>query len=145
MISHDLRSSAPMWKKEKKQTSSMISFMYLEEAMATPGNLIIEGEHLFPVIWKKRLFVFWLNIVEKAEEVDKNKDLVAISKDKWGEHAKVKATITMCWGEYYKGKWTSPKSTELHNPIVIGNHSVFEANKILLFARKEKNPPLSER
>ena len=108
-------------------------------------SLNIEGEHLFPVIWKKRLFVFWLNIVEKAEEVDKNKDLVAISKDKWGEHAKVKATITMCWGEYYKGKWTSPKSTELHNPIVIGNHSVFEANKILLFARKEKNPPLSER
>ena len=108
-------------------------------------SLNIEGEHLFPVIWKKRLFVFWLNIIEKAEEVDKSKDLVTISKDKWGDHSKVRASITMCWGEYYKGKWTSPKSTEVHDPIVIGNHTKFEPNKLLLFARKEKNPPLSER
>lgn len=108
-------------------------------------SLNIDGEHLFPVIWKKRLFVFWLSIVEKVEEVDKGKDLVAISKDKWGDHSKVSASISMCWGEYYKGKWTSPKSTELQNPIVIGNHSKFEPNKLLLHARKEKNPPLSER
>ncbi|MBC7826536.1 MAG: hypothetical protein H7122_02230 [Chitinophagaceae bacterium] len=108
-------------------------------------TLNIEGEHLFPVIWKKRLFVFWLSIVEKAEQVDKSKDLVEISKDTWGNHSKISASISMCWGEYYKGKWTSPKSTEPQQPIVIGNHSVFEPYKILLFVRKEKNPPLSER
>src|SRR5215213_5666415 len=134
-----------MSRKGKRAISTMIFFTYLEEPMEVQGNIFIEGEHLFPVIWKKRLFVFWLIIVEKAEQVDKNKDLVAISKDKWGTHSKVSASISMCWGEYYKGKWTSPKSTELHSPIVIGNHSLFEPYKILLYVRKEKNPPLSER
>ena len=108
-------------------------------------TLNIEGDHLFPVMWKKRLFVFWLSIVEKTEEVDKSADMVAISKDDWGEHSKTSASVSMCWGEYYKGKWTSPKSTEPQSPIVLGGHDRFEPYKILLFVRTEKKPPLSER
>jgi len=36
-------------------------------------NLNIEGEHIFPIIWRKRLFVFWLGIFEKPAEDDSSK------------------------------------------------------------------------
>ena len=48
----------------------------------------------------------------------------------------------MCWGEYYKGKWTSPKSTELKKPMVITYLSSFESDKLLIYGRKDivENP-----
>ena len=51
----------------------------------------------------------------------------------------------MSWGEYYKGKWTSPKSTEMTDPIRIENLSVFEPNNLLLYAKKVKPENKSER
>jgi hypothetical protein len=110
-------------------------------------GLNIEGDHIFPVIWKSRLFLFWLNVIDKATESgSREKSPQGISTDAWGINARKNIEINMCWGEYYKGKWTSPKSSDLSKPIMIKNVASLNPKDILLYARKEKpDPKVSER
>lgn len=108
-------------------------------------SLNIEGEHVFPVVWKRRLFLFWLSFFEKPVNPDSNKKPKDMGDERWGNNSKLNVEITMGWGEYYKGKWTSPKSTEITAPVRIENLSVFEPNNILLYAKKVKPANKSER
>ncbi|MDQ1353100.1 MAG: hypothetical protein QG657_3406, partial [Acidobacteriota bacterium] len=116
-------------------------------------SVTIEGDYIFPVIWKSRLFVFWLNIVEKPAEAEKTNTaepegvtFQGMSETKWKNNAKKNVEINMCWAEYYKGKWTSPKSSDLKNPVKINEVPSFNAKDILLYARKKKiNDKASER
>lgn len=104
-------------------------------------GLNIEGDHLYPVIWKSRLFLFWLNVVVKATDSKRNENLNDMAKEQWGTNALKNVEINMVWGEYYHGKWTSPKSSDLKNPVTIPNVPVFDASNILLYARKEQRDP----
>ncbi|PSL45405.1 virulence plasmid A protein [Chitinophaga niastensis] len=99
-------------------------------------SMHIEGDNIFPVIWKDRLFVFWLNAVEKAKEENRDQHPRDMADHNWGESVKKDVEINFCWGEYYKGKWTSPKSSELKEPVVIKDLLSFDARNILLYARK---------
>ncbi len=101
-------------------------------------GLNIEGDDIMPVIWRKQLFIFWVNIIEKASEGDRSKDAQTISNEPWGNHARRNVEVNICWGEYYKGKWTSPKSTEMKRPMIIKNLASFDSNKLLIFGKKEK-------
>jgi hypothetical protein len=105
-------------------------------------SLNIEGEHIFPIVWRKRLFVFWLNIFEKPLQADRAKNAQTISNEPWGNHAKINVEVNMCWGEYYKGKWTSPKSTDLNRPMILKNLPSFHGDWMKLYGRKEtvENP-----
>lgn len=107
-------------------------------------TLNIEGEHIYPVVWKRRLFLFWLNFFEKPAEVA-NAAPKIIGDNPWKNNAKINVEISMSWGEYYKGKWTSPKSTEITEPIKLNGLSVFEPNNVLLYAKKVKPLNKSER
>lgn len=109
-------------------------------------TLQIEGDLVFPVIWKQQLFVFWLSPVRKPEGADSSKDPQTLGGEPWGSSAKISAELNICWGEYYKGKWTSPKSSELTQAIRLTGMSVFEPEKIFIAARTEKpSPDVSER
>jgi hypothetical protein len=101
-------------------------------------TLNIEGEHVFPVIWRKRLFLFWLTILEKPVEVMRSRTPQGMGGEPWGDHSKVNVEVTMNWGEYYKGKWTSPKSGELTRPVAINNLYFFRPNALFFHVRKEK-------
>ncbi|HKI88224.1 MAG TPA: neuraminidase-like domain-containing protein [Draconibacterium sp.] len=105
-------------------------------------NLNIEGDDVFPIIWRKQLFIFWLNIVEKATEGDRSKNAQTISNEAWGNHAKRNVEVNICWGEYYKGKWTSQKSTDLKKPMIITGLDYFDSNKLLVYGKNElvENP-----
>jgi hypothetical protein len=109
-------------------------------------TLSIEGDILFPVIWKSQLFVFWLSTVHKADGADATQKPVDMANLQWTSSAKVTAELNICWGEYYKGKWTSPKSSELKEPLRLTGMDKFEPQKIVIAARKEKpSPDVSER
>ncbi len=100
-------------------------------------SVTIEGDHLFPVIWKGQLFVFWLNILEKPAELA-DATFTDLGAAKWKTYSVKNIEINMCWAEYYKGRWSSPKSSELGKPMVIQNVADFNKNFIKLCARKEK-------
>ncbi|HMK25358.1 MAG TPA: neuraminidase-like domain-containing protein [Chitinophagaceae bacterium] len=101
-------------------------------------SLNIEGEHIFPIIWRKRLFVFWLNIFEKPSQVANTKSAEGMRNETLSTNARKNIEINMCWGEYYKGKWTSPKSTDLKRPMIVNNLGGFDSNALLVYGRKEK-------
>lgn len=107
-------------------------------------SINIEGDLIFPVMWKSRLFVFWLNTIDKPAGAG-SASFQGMSNSTWTDNAKKNVEINMCWAEYYKGKWTSPKSSELNKPMVIYDISSFERNVITLCARKEKSAKGSER
>lgn len=67
----------------------------------------IEGDHLIPVIWNRRLYLFWPVFTEKAREEE---HLLSKKPDKYWE-------IQMAWSEYRNGKWSAKKvSTEIIDP-----------------------------
>jgi len=101
-------------------------------------SLTIEGEHIFPVVWKKRLFVYWLNIFEKPAQVSGSKSAQGMSNEKLEINAKKNVEVSMSWGEYYKGKWTSPKSTDMNQPMVIKNLTSFDSRYLNVYGRIDK-------
>jgi Neuraminidase-like domain len=100
--------------------------------------LNIEGEHIFPIVWRKRLFVFWLNIFEKPTPVNGTKSAEGMRSEALTTNARKNIEVNMCWGEYYKGKWTSPKSTDLKKPMIINNLESFDSKSLLVYGRIEK-------
>ncbi|MEI6575771.1 MAG: neuraminidase-like domain-containing protein [Bacteroidota bacterium] len=96
----------------------------------------IEGDHVFPVIWKSRLFLFWLNVMVKPAGPEPG-SLTNLEGKDWSGSARKNVEINMCWAEYYKGKWASPKSSELSDPIRIDGLDFFNREKVILTARKE--------
>ena len=101
-------------------------------------SLNIQGDHVLPVVWKKRLFVFWLNIVEKAQGAAEKSLESMRTETTWTGNALKMAEITLGWGEYYKGKWSSPKSSELREPLRINNLPAFHPRRIVVAARTFK-------
>jgi hypothetical protein len=109
-------------------------------------NLNIEGDLLLPVIWKSQLFVFWVTAVHKPQGANSSKSPSDMATDKWTSSTKVTAEINLGWGEYYHGKWTSPKSSEFKDPIRLTDLDVFEPEKLVIAMRTEKpSPEVSER
>jgi len=96
----------------------------------------IEGELLYPVVWRSRLYLFWLNILEKPADAAAGKP-ASIANQTWSQSAKKNIEINMCWAEYSKGKWTAPKSSELSDPMRIYGLSAFFPAKLILVGRKE--------
>jgi ABC toxin N-terminal region/Neuraminidase-like domain/Salmonella virulence plasmid 28.1kDa A protein len=109
-------------------------------------SLNLQGDLLLPVIWKSQLFVFWVSVAEKPDRSDSTQTPVDVSKTAWGGNATVTAEVTLNWGEYYNGKWVSPKSSDLTSPLRIPNLERFEPKHLVLAARTfTPDPNVSER
>jgi hypothetical protein len=119
-------------------------------------NLNIEGEPVIPVIWKKRLFLFWLMIIPQGQ----NTANIPASQDGAGNPMPVGAIINnmssgqsnpqlminvlLCWSEYYKGKWQPAKTSDNNHPAVLNQeftHGVevtrFDRSKLRLSVAEE--------
>lgn len=109
-------------------------------------SLDIKGDHVVPVVWKGRLFVFWLTTAVKAETADRGDTPETLGTRGWGARATVTGEIGVGWGEYHRGKWTSPKSTEAKQPLRITGLTQFDPDKIVVGARTAKpDDTVSER
>ena len=113
-------------------------------------GLNIEGDHVVPVVWKKRLFVFWITTLVQAQG-DSSKTAWDIADSAWGAAARVDATVTLHRGEYYRGTWSSPKSTETTTSLTWYSLPFFD-QKLIRFETKTYTPtstpggpPLAER
>ncbi len=70
------------------------------------------GVHLIPVVWKKRLFLFWPEFMKAQDERSENgkKSIVKVGTEQNIESLKPTEywQIRLAWSEYVDGKW-SPK------------------------------------
>lgn len=63
-----------------------------------------DGIHLLPVVWNRRLYLFWLVFTQKAEQIKSNSNVkpqdgisINIPKKYW--------EITLAWSKYEQNKW----------------------------------------
>jgi len=95
---------------------------WVDQAYFTPWEKVdinIEGEHLLPVVYNRRLWLLWPIFTEKAKEpsqseLDKN------------EKPKKYWEIKLSWSEYRQGKWSTPKTSENSISTKVPNNSVYK-------------------
>ena len=104
-------------------------------------GLNIEGDIVVPVVWKKRLFIFWVSTLVQAHGALEGSPEDSRNKP-WSDAAKVDATVTLHRGEYYNGTWQSPKTTETAKPLTFYGLSSFDPQ--LIRCRTKVYTPTSE-
>jgi hypothetical protein len=105
-------------------------------------KLDIEDNPVIPVVWKNRLFLFWLRILKQVPQ-DGQKPLDT-TLDRPLADIKVSQVNTnpspmmvqamLCWSEYYNGKWQPTKTSDVNKPVSLGKFGVdqFDRSKLQL-------------
>ncbi len=70
-------------------------------------DLDIEGDHLIPVAWNRRLYLFWSIFTEKSEQPTKEQRKKDEDPGKYWE-------IKLAWSEYKNERWSSKKVSKEH-------------------------------
>lgn len=110
-------------------------------------KLDIEDNPVIPVVWKGRLFLFWLRIIKQTppntdsqaatpapktnpndpNSREKNFSEMSLSEAKGAAKEDAKRNITLkvqavlCWSEYYNGKWQPTKTSDINRPAELGS------------------------
>src|SRR5262249_50230111 len=100
--------------------------------------LSIDGDMVVPVVWKSQLFVFWASTVHKNNDQGCSDTAYDVAQDPWATHAQFAVEVTPNWGEYYQGKWTSPKSSEMTDPLRITGVGAYDPADLVITAHTEQ-------
>lgn len=113
-----------------------------------PVSAQIEGNHLAPVIWRDRLYLFWVTFLEKAKSnpqpsgSNASKKLTDLSlSDAVGAMGTMVASKTvevhLHWSEYVNGEWTTRESGELAPVITKDVPASFTPASVYIHVSKE--------
>ena len=77
-------------------------------------GLSIDGDHLIPVLWDGRLFVFWPTFVETAEpSTQSDMQLPPSGATSYSAAPPMKdLNVTLYWSEYRQGAWSPKQSSD---------------------------------
>ena len=99
-------------------------------------KLNIEDNPVIPVVWKGRLFLFWLRILKEAVPAPPNVPNV----DSLAEanpadiiptdEPLIRVKAMLCWSEYYNGKWQAAKTSDVNLPTLIDTLSSYDVNAL---------------
>ena len=121
-------------------------------AMWTPWEPVsaeIDGDHLAPVVWRDRLFLFWVTFLEKADpsasprnidgelgELDLNSAASSVESIK----GKQIVEAHLHWSEYVNGEWTTRESGSFTSPMLSKHiNSPFNPHEAFVHVSKEPN------
>lgn len=85
-----------------------------------PVSAEVEGDHLAPVIWRNRLYLFWLTFKDKANENTapgstvqnlSNASLSNLMGDLKEAGTKKELEVQLHWSEYLHGAWSTSESS----------------------------------
>ena len=85
-----------------------------------PVTAEIEGDHLAPVVWRNRLYLFWVTFMDKPDDSAPpnsgtgSKPLAEATLAQVASHAtqagkKKTIEIQLHWSEYLQGEWSTPR------------------------------------
>ena len=119
-------------------------------------DLNIEDNPVLPVVWKGRLFIFWVSVLQEAfSESDSqdgrdDPDLIEAKlsqlKGSAGE-PRTRISLTLYWSEYYNGKWQTPRTSDVNHPLALGEFPAlrdekFDRSKLTLSSSGSDSRPL---
>jgi GH18 family chitinase len=99
----------------------------------------IQADHLVPVVWDGRLYLFWPSFAQSAETSNQGQIPVPSAGEKYSPPSPVMdLSITLNWSEYKQGAWTSKSSSDplvfpkfeatyWENPTILGG-STFDVS-----------------
>jgi hypothetical protein len=102
-----------------------------------PVSAEIEGDHLAPVVWRDRLYLFWVTFLEKPQgnqvsEIDPTQTVPVppVMKD-------VEAQLH--WSEYAAGQWLARESGDFSapSPVVAKGLMEFDPKSVFIHVTKE--------
>jgi Neuraminidase-like domain len=101
-------------------------------------KLDIEDNPVIPVVWRDRLFLFWLRIIKQAPLDAENmatspgprgnnnqeqslgdtklSEIKESAKNDAKANTKIAVQAVLCWSEYYNGKWQGTKTSDIDKP-----------------------------
>lgn len=103
-------------------------------------KLDIEDNPVLPVVWKDRLFLFWLKIIKQAPVSPKDQDLSVQpgsdksvnelnlsdikndAKNSAEKNTRVNVLTVLCWSEFYQGKWQPIKTSNPDKPSFLESY-----------------------
>ena len=114
-----------------------------------PVSAEIEGDHLAPVIWRDRLYLFWVTFMGKPDESAQpgprtkgglgSASLPELMSDVREAGAKKRIDMQLHWSEYLQGEWSTSESGSLVpvtrtilRPIRRGNKTHFVPHTVSL-------------
>ncbi|SDW57191.1 PA14 domain-containing protein [Marininema mesophilum] len=85
----------------------------------------IEDNPVIPVVWKERLFLFWLKLIKETplqmQSLPSGKLAdMEMSNIIHTDTAKITVSAILCWNEFFNGKWQPTKTSDIHKPTQLG-------------------------
>ena len=112
-------------------------------------KLDIEDNPVIPLVWKGRLFLFWLRILKQVPFTKPNlpsKNLTEVSPASLvpEEVGEITIQAVLCWSEYYNGKWQPTKTSDVNSPTTLRTAPVqgpfeFDRSTLGIFFSEEEN------
>ncbi|GIX46749.1 MAG: hypothetical protein KatS3mg131_0960 [Candidatus Tectimicrobiota bacterium] len=110
-----------------------------------PVSAQIEGDHLAPVVWRDRLYLFWVTFLEKPQQstsdtkIDPNQQVTIPAPRKDIE-------AHLHWSEYVNGQWSTPEASAMNapSPVVVRNVLYFDPAKVFVHVSKAYDTDGSE-
>lgn len=78
-----------------------------------PVTAEIEGDHLAPVVWRDRLYLFWVTFIEKPKQTGGEARTIEPGKSVSVAAAESEFEAHLHWSEYIRGEWTDRESSAL--------------------------------
>jgi hypothetical protein len=110
-----------------------------------PVTTSIQGNHLAPVFWRDRLYLFWITFSDKPDpNADKSeikgKNLTEVTFGDLKTAVTNKAIVAQLhWTEYVRGKWSIATSTEISNSLVMTVDLNYDGSDARIIARTEQD------
>jgi peptidoglycan hydrolase-like protein with peptidoglycan-binding domain len=70
----------------------------------------IEGDHLAPVVWRDRLYLFWVTFMEKAKQYNSPQSFDEPTKKIVIPAVQKEVEVQLHWSEYLQGEWSTRES-----------------------------------
>lgn len=111
-----------------------------------PVSAEIEGDHLAPVVWRDRLYLFWVTFLEKPLQSTSDTKIDDPMKGVTIPAPRKDIEAHLHWSEYVNGQWTTRESSQMNapSPIVVRNVLSFDPSKVFVHVSKEYDTDGSE-
>ena len=103
-----------------------------------PVSVEIEGDHLAPVVWRDRLYLFWVTFLQKPVQ-PVGDALIDPTKKFTIPAVKINVEAQLNWSEYLQGEWTTRESGgfDAPSPVIARGLTEFDPKSVFIHVSKE--------
>ncbi|MES2936801.1 MAG: neuraminidase-like domain-containing protein [Pseudomonadota bacterium] len=105
-----------------------------------PVGVDIQGDHLAPVVWRDRLYLFWVTFSDQPPPLPAGAQTIDPTKVITLPPVQKHMQAQLHWSEYMKGEWKTPESGEVDPPDAQKLTASFSVPARQVFVHVTKEP-----